>query len=86
MDQSFEQFKERLDDTYQWPATYTFKFVVPQQKKGSLLSLVPMGDISERASSSGKYVSLTIKSRMNSSDQVVDAYKKVSALEGVITL
>ena len=86
MDQNFAQFKERLEEGHSWPSTYTFKFVVPNAKKGSLMTLIPMGEVSERASSSGKYVSVTIKSHMESADHVINAYKKISVLEGVITL
>ncbi|SMF66638.1 DUF493 family protein [Pseudobacteriovorax antillogorgiicola] len=86
MDQTYEQFRDRLEEGYDWPASYTFKFVVPKDKKGSLLSLAPMGEISEKLSSTGKYVSVTIKSMMETPDHVVDAYKRVSAIKGVISL
>lgn len=86
MDQSYDQFKITLQETCDWPSQYTFKFVVPIAKKGALLSLIPMGEISERQSSSGKYVSVSIRSRMETPEHVIEAYKKVSSLEGVITL
>ncbi len=79
-------FREQLNQAYQWPAIYTFKFVVPKSKHSALLAAVPSGDISERRSSSGKYISVTIKAKMQSAQEVVSIYQGMSLIEGVISL
>lgn len=83
----FISFKEKLDRHYAWPALYVFKFIVPLEKKNQLLQLFPRHVTStEKTSEKGKYVSLTYQMMMPSSESVIDVYKKVSAIEGIIAL
>ncbi len=83
----FFSFKEKLDRHYAWPALYVFKFIVPLEKKKQLLQLFPRHVASaEKTSGKGKFVSLTYQMMMPSSESVIDVYKKVSAIEGIIAL
>lgn len=78
--------KELLDNEYTWPAEYTYKFVVTADKLQDLKNIVGNEGLSEKASSKGKYISLTIVRKMNSSKDVVEFYEKVYVIEGIITL
>jgi putative lipoic acid-binding regulatory protein len=42
--------------------------------------------IEQKPSKNGKYTSLTSRKILNSSDEVIAVYQKVSQIEGVITL
>lgn len=83
----FISFKEKLDQHYAWPALYVFKFIVPMDKKGTLQELFPRHVTStEKTSGKGKYVSLTYQMMMPSSESVVEVYKKVSTIDGIVAL
>ncbi len=87
MDQAWiNNFKEKLDGHYQWPALYMFKFIVPAGKETELKKLFPLHTSTEKASSQGKYTSVTFNMMMPSSDAVIDVYKKAASIEGVIAL
>lgn len=83
---SFKAFKEKLDNEHKWPTTYMYKFVVPSAKVSELKTILPTESFQSRPSKNGKYVSCTMKKRMNSSDEVVEIYMKVKSIEGLIAL
>lgn len=83
---NFEELKAQLDLVHQWPGPYLFKFVVPEAKKGELLDIVPSGMIQERWSKNQKYVSISLNTVMNSSDDVIALYRKASTIEGIMSL
>jgi uncharacterized protein len=81
-----ESFREKLDQHYAWPSLYIFKFIVPQGKEAEVKALFPQHTTTERASSRGKYTSVTIQMMMPSSDAVIDIYQKAAIIEGLIAL
>jgi putative lipoic acid-binding regulatory protein len=81
-----ESLREKLDQYYTWPSLYTFKFIVPKGKESEVKKLFPDQETSERQSKNGNYTSITLNLMMDSSDQVVEIYQKVSAIEGIIAL
>jgi len=81
-----DSFREKLDQHYAWPALYIFKFIVPQGKERQVKDLFPRHETTERASSQGKYTSVTVQMMMPSSDAVIDIYRKASTIEGLIAL
>ncbi len=83
----FISFKEKLDRHYAWPSLYMFKFIVPADKQDALKQLFPRHlTTTEKNSEKGKYVSLTYQMMMPSSESVIDVYKKVSVIEGIVAL
>jgi hypothetical protein len=86
MSDQYSALKEQLDKAYAWPVVYTFKFIVPSLQEHLLRNLFPMHSISERSSKEGKYTAFTIQMMMPSSEAVIDIYKKVSFIEGIISL
>lgn len=86
MSSTTESFKEKLDNEYVWPALYTFKFIVPEQKIEEIRTLLAKHELSEKASSKGKYKSVTAKVMAESSDYIVDIYIKASKIDGIISL
>lgn len=81
-----QSFRESLEQHYSWPALYTFKFIVPRGKEEELRVLFPRHEISEKESAGGKYVSLTIRMMVNSSEAVILVYERVQNIEGIISL
>jgi len=82
-------FRKLLTEEIAWPHVYMFKFIVPahQNKEAQVLELFPKGaDVSYKESRTGKYVSITIKSLMQSPDEVLKHYKDAGEIEGIMSL
>lgn len=80
----------KLQENHNFPDDYLYKFIFPNDKK-KLTELYQIFDkikytISTRESKNGKYISTSILAFVLDSDQVIDLYKKVSQIEGVIML
>lgn len=84
--ESIDSFREKLENEYEWPSLYTFKFIVPKDKVEEVRQLFTNHDISEKASSKGNYVSLTSKIMSESSQHIIDIYIEANTIEGLIAL
>lgn len=86
----YNNFRQKLIDIEQFPSIYTFKFIVPADadKKAEVEKIFehPSTKISTKDSKTGKYNSLTVETFVQSADEVIDYYKKVSAIDKVIML
>ncbi len=82
----FDNLKIHLDAVHKWPAAYLFKFVIPEQRKAELMAIIPTGLVQEKWSKNGNYVSVSLKTRMNSSDEVIHVYERASHIQGLIAL
>lgn len=79
-------FKEKLDQQHSWPSLYMFKFIVPHHKENEIQMLFPYNELTTKKSAGGKYVSVTAKVMMRSSDDVIRIYEEAYKVEGVISL
>ncbi len=86
MEESFDAFKEKLDNEHNWPTTYMFKFVVPVLKESEFRALFPAFTFETKHSKTGKYISFTMKREMHSSDEIVDIYLRAKEIDGLIAL
>lgn len=84
--ESINSFREKLETEYEWPALYTFKFIVPSDKVKQVRELFPMNEVVEKASSKGNYISLTSKVMSESSQHIIDIYIEANKIEGLIAL
>ncbi|HLS95480.1 MAG TPA: DUF493 family protein [Sphingobacterium sp.] len=86
----YDNFRVKLNSVEQFPAMYTFKFIVKAaDEKLALVKGVfqhPSSKFSEKESSGGKYRSITVETFVNNAEEVIDYYKKVSKIESVIML
>ncbi|MDC1174544.1 DUF493 family protein [Bacteriovoracaceae bacterium] len=82
----FSKMKELLDNEYEWPADYIFKFIVPLPRLSQLMAHFLNDDVETKTSKTGKYISATIVKKMNSSDDVIKIYKEMKNIEGIISL
>mgnify|MGYP003398597677 CR=1 FL=1 len=89
-DDFYTSFKEKLADIEDFPSLYTFKFIVPASEKNTeAIEKIfdhPSTKIQTKQSKTGKYNSLTIETFVQSPDEVVAYYKKVSTIEKVIMM
>ena len=82
----YNSFREKLEKAYQWPALYTFKFIAPAHKIEEVKALFPRHEINEKASSKGKYHSLTINIMARSSEEIITYYIEVHKIGEILSL
>lgn len=86
----YNNFRQKLIDIEQFPSIYTFKFIIPakadKREEVERIFEHPSTKISTKDSKTGKYNSLTVETFVQSADEVIDYYKKVSTIEKVIML
>lgn len=85
----FDSLQKKLDETIRWPEVFLFKFIIKaDNKKIALLENLfsEQAEITHQQSSTGKYISISVKEVMTSTNEVIEIYKKASAIDGVITL
>lgn len=86
MSWDIEAFRMKVEQEHEFPGEYVFKFIVPGSQKEQITNLMPAGDISFRESSNKKYVSITARVLLNSSQDVLDVYMKAYKIDGCIAL
>jgi putative lipoic acid-binding regulatory protein len=75
-----------LDETVEFPTEYLFKFIVPKSEVHHVLALLDGMEIDEKVSAQGNYVSVSAKKIFDSSDEIIQTYKKVGVIKGLIAL
>lgn len=86
----YSKLKSQLEDTSTWPADYLYKFIVPTE--GTKISQIEKifdntgAVIESKQSKKGKYTSLSITVNLKNADAVIEKYKQVGIIEGVISL
>lgn len=85
-EQWLQNFREKLDQHYAWPALYIYKFIVPKGKESEVKKLFPNHTVTEKLSKKGNYTSVTAQVMANSSDEVIRIYIAASAIEGIVAL
>ncbi len=81
-----QEMIELLNQSHDWPDDYTFKFVIKTELKSELDQYFEGCTIEEKYSRNGKYTSITVTKKMNSAEEVLDIYQKISTIPGVISL
>lgn len=88
-DKQFDKLREQLNLQVSWPTIYMFKFIVPADNRKIALVESKFSDeavITQNQSSSGKYVSITVKEVMLSADSIIEKYKEMYGIEGLMAL
>lgn len=83
---SNQKFRDLLDQSYQWPDYYEFKFIVKVDEKQQILQLLLDFKISETPSKKGNYVSISARKLMKSTQEVLEVYESMSKIKGIISL
>ena len=83
----YDKFRKLLDEEYSFPTKYLFKFIVKPEFKDNVLKEIGGGTlIKTNPSKNGKFISLTISKSVADSSAIIEIYKKVSKIKGVISL
>ncbi len=88
-DKQFDKLREQLNLHDSWPMVYMFKFIVPADNRKIALVESKFSDeavITQSQSSSGKYISITVKEVMLNTEAIIDKYKEMSGIEGLMAL
>lgn len=89
-DDTYENFRERLIESHEFPGDYIFKFIVEtdNHKMARLQQLYDSArpKFSTKSSRNNKYTSLTAKVYVLDADEVIEYYKAASKISGVISL
>ncbi len=84
------KLKGSLEETMTFPSEYMYKFIVPNQeiKIDQIKEVFNFAGavITTKLSKTGKYISLTVLVKVDSSAMIIAKYKEVSQVEGVISL
>ncbi len=81
-----EKFRILLEESYQWPDYYEFKFIIKTDDKHLILGKLVGFTIYETPSKKGNYTSVSARKLMKSTDEVLEIYSIMSTVKGVISL
>ncbi|APA65758.1 DUF493 family protein [Maribacter sp. 1_2014MBL_MicDiv] len=86
----YKKLREQLTETSKWPSNYLYKFIV-ETATGKIDQIEAIFDnmgavINLKKSKNGKYTSVSITVNLNGPDQVIEKYKEVGKIGGVISL
>lgn len=87
--EQYDKLRDLLNKSENWPQVYMFKFIVPADNHKIALIESKFSDeaiINHKESSTGRYFSITVKEAMLSADAIIDKYKEMKGIEGLITL
>ena len=86
----YERFHQQLLESNTWPGVYVFKFIIPSSDtdKATLLDLFENDkvEVNVRASSKGKYTSISIAGKFGSPDIIIQKHKQASKIPNIIQL
>lgn len=88
-EEQFDSLRDKLNKDKNWPQVYMFKFIIPAGNQKMAQVEAKFSDeatIHEKESSGGKYMSITVMEVMLNPDAVIDKYKELSTIEGVMSL
>jgi hypothetical protein len=81
-----DKFRALLDESYQWPDYYEFKFIIKTENKAQILELLHGFTIHETPSKKGNYTSISARKLVKSTEEVIQVYEKIGHIKGVIPL
>jgi putative lipoic acid-binding regulatory protein len=89
-DEFYKSLKEKLKSETSWPSIYLFKFIVKSDSQALDAVVAVFENEKERIqlkpSKVGTYTSVSVKTLMLSPDAVIEKYRRVGEIEGVISL
>ncbi len=86
----YKSLLEKLTTEVSWPSVYLFKFIIPadNEKLAVLESKFNSKEaqVTVRNSSKGNFLSVSAKEMMINPQSVIDRYRSVEDIEGIISL
>lgn len=89
--QNWDDLKNKIEASQKFPSVYMFKFILSSDNQKiaqieALFDNTDNPDISIRPSSRGRYVSITIKQMVQNVEYIINIYKQVAKIPGVIMM
>ncbi len=86
----YKRLKDQLEDTATWPSDYLYKFIVPTAED-KIKQIQDIFDntgavIESKQSKKGTYTSISITVNFKNAAAVIEKYRQVGEVEGVISL
>jgi hypothetical protein len=81
-----QKFRDLLEESYQWPDYYEFKFIIRTDDKHLIIGRLDGFTIHETPSKKGNYTSVSARKLMKSTEEVLEIYELMSTINGVISL
>ena len=86
----YKKLKTQLDETTKFPTDYLYKFIVSAEN-GKVDEVQKIFDnkgavINTKKSKTGKYISVSIVIKLDSSDEVIQYYQQAEKIEDIISL
>ncbi len=86
----YDKLKESLETSTKFPAAYLFKFIVPttQNQLNEVKAVFQEKEavLKTKTSKTNKYISVSVTMRVKNADVVIEKYKAVAYIEGIISL
>lgn len=86
----YSRFRQQLIETSAWPGPYVFKFIVPSNGTAQqvLNQLFENDNVTTtvRASSKGKYTSISIDGTFQNPDVIIEKYQQAAKIPNIIQL
>ena len=89
LNDKYEKLREGLNQLGSWPGVHMFKFIITADNKKIALLISKFSSeavITQKESVNGKYISITVREVMIDADSIIDRYKELETIEGVISL
>ncbi len=90
MDQEkYNQLRDQLIESTQWPSLYMFKFIIPNkdEKLDAVKAVFPKGtQFAFKTSKDMRYLSITVKITMKDADAVIAIYEQTKHIEGLLAI
>ena len=87
--EQYDKLRELLNKEDNWPILYMFKFIIPADNRKIALVESKFSDeatVTQKESSTGKYISITVKEVMLSADSIIEQYKEMEDIEGLMAI
>jgi len=86
----YDRLKEELEKNTDWPTKYMYKFIMPNKEEN--IDKVKHNfsnqdfDLKKNYSKTGKYVSVTLVTEEKDPEAVIERYKSMEDIEGLVAL
>ncbi len=86
----YKRLKDELEKNADWPLKYMYKFIVPNKDENEELVRNAFKknkiELRKNYSKTGKYISVTVITTENTADEIIEKYRSLENIEGLIAL
>ncbi len=86
----YDRLKEELEKNAEWPTKYMYKFIMPNKEENEQKVADRFQgqniDLKKNFSKTGKYISVTVVTEEKNPEAVINRYKSMEDIEGLVAL